>query len=69
MLLKQTVEAKRLSGGKVQEIVQTGVKFLKVSFSLPSQTSYIPSAPRTDVLIPTCNLPPVLVLLRTTSPS
>jgi hypothetical protein len=36
VLLKQTVEAKRLSGGKVQEIVQTGVKFLKVSFSLPS---------------------------------
>lgn len=33
VLLKQTVEAKRLSGGKVQEIVQTGVKFLKVSFS------------------------------------
>jgi hypothetical protein len=30
-LLKQTVEAKRLSGGKVQEAVQLGVKFLRVS--------------------------------------
>lgn len=40
MLLKQTVEAKRLSGGKVQEIVQTGVKFLKVSFSSLVKLSY-----------------------------
>jgi hypothetical protein len=34
------VEAKRLSGGKVQEIVQTGVKFLKVSFSSLVNLSY-----------------------------
>jgi hypothetical protein len=40
VLLKQTVEAKRLSGGKVQEIVQTGVKFLKVSFSSLVNLSY-----------------------------
>ena len=33
-LLKQTVEAKRLSGGKVQEVVQLGVKFLRVSGSI-----------------------------------
>jgi len=33
-LLKQTVEAKRLSGGKVQEVVQLGVKFLRVSASI-----------------------------------
>ena len=38
-LLKQTVEAKRLTGGKVQEVVQLGVKFLRVSVSIhvPSQ--------------------------------
>lgn len=40
VLLRQTVEAKRLSGGKVQELVQTGVKFLKVSLSPSSSPPY-----------------------------
>lgn len=68
VLLKQTVEAKRLSGGKVQEIVQTGVKFLKVGFSSLINLSH-PIRLHTDVLISTCNLLPVLLHLRTTSPS